>query len=133
MMVRNGADIARAARLCIGVRFRPQGRDPCHGLDCVGLAGMAFGRAALPQDYALRGGDGVSIVAAITAFGLGAIDARDAREGDLLLLETGPRQFHLAVLTDAGFVHADAGLRRVVETPGRPRWPVLAAWRDGGG
>jgi cell wall-associated NlpC family hydrolase len=133
MMIRNGADIAKAARLCVGVRFRPQGRDPSHGLDCVGLAGVAFARSALPQDYALRGGDDVAITAKISAVGLGRIGVDDAREGDLLLLETGARQFHLAVLTDRGFVHADAGLRRVVETPGRPRWPVLAAWRDEGG
>lgn len=132
MTFRNGAEIARVARGCIGVRFRPQGRDPGHGLDCAGLAGLAFGRAGLPRDYALRGGDGGAIAAAVAAFGLRSIDADEAGEGDLLLLETGVRQFHLAVLTHGGFVHADARLRRVVETPGWPHWPVLAAWREEG-
>jgi len=26
-------------------------------------------------------------------------------------------------------VHAHAGIRRVVETPGMPEWPVVAAYR----
>jgi murein DD-endopeptidase / murein LD-carboxypeptidase len=34
------------------------------------------------------------------------------------------------VLTDGGFVHADAGLRRVVETPGRPDATLIGAWRE---
>ena len=28
-----------------------------------------------------------------------------------------------------GFVHADAQLRRVVERPGEPPWPVIGIWR----
>ena len=121
-------EIARAARRCIGVRFRPQGHDPAHGLDCVGLAGIAFGRGPLPRDYALRGGSADGIGEAIAALGLQRIAAG---EGDLLLLATGPGQFHFAVLTEGGLVHADARLRRVVETPGRPAWPVVSAWREG--
>ena len=53
--------------------------------------------------------------------------------GDLLLLAPGPYQHHLAILTDRGFVHADAGLRRVVETPGWPAWPLVGAWRMASG
>lgn len=126
-----GREIARAARRCVGVRFRPQGHDPAHGLDCVGLAGVAFGRTSLPRDYALRGGDGCRIGAVIEALGLRRIEAGEAEAGDLLLLAAGPRQFHFAVLTETGFVHADARLRRVIETPGRPQWPVIDAWREG--
>jgi hypothetical protein len=33
------------------------------------------------------------------------------------------------VRTNAGFVHAHAGIRRVVETPGMPEWPLLAVYR----
>jgi hypothetical protein len=36
---------------------------------------------------------------------------------------------HLGVRTDQGFVHAHAGIGRVVETPGAPEWPVLAVYR----
>lgn len=126
-----GREIARAARGCLGARFRPQGRDPAHGLDCVGLAGVAFRRAELPRDYALRGGDAARIAEALEAQGLRRIGLGEAREGDLLLVSSAPRQFHFAVLTETGFVHADARLRRVVETPGRPPWPAVGAWREG--
>jgi hypothetical protein len=121
--------IVDAARSCIGARFRPQGRDPAYGLDCVGLAGVAFGRDVLPRDYALRGGDARRIQAQVEGFGLRRVD--EAAAADLLLLRTGAAQYHLAVMTESGFVHADARLRRVVETPGVPPWPVIGIWREG--
>ena len=121
--------IVAAARACIGARFRPQGRDPEYGLDCVGLAGAAFGRHDLPKDYVLRGGDATRIAAFVEEFGLRPVD--EGEPGDLLMLRTGPAQFHLAVKTAGGFVHADARLRRVVETPGPPPWPVIGIWREG--
>lgn len=121
--------IVAAARACIGARFRPQGRDPAYGLDCVGLAGVAFGRGDLPGDYALRGGDARRIAALVESFGLRCV--HEAAAGDLLMLRTGPAQLHLVVMTESGFVHADARLRRVVETPGPPPWPVIGIWREG--
>jgi murein DD-endopeptidase / murein LD-carboxypeptidase len=131
-MARSGEEIARAARMCIGVPFRPQGRDPQRALDCVGVAGFAFGREDLPRGYALRGGLVSRIGAELAARGLRPIEGDQAAEGDLLLIESGPRQLHFAVKTGRGFVHADARLRRVVETPGQPPWPVIGVWREGG-
>ncbi|WP_410971081.1 hypothetical protein, partial [Salmonella sp. SAL04269] len=55
--------------------------------------------------------------------------AQEARAGDVLLMRAGPGQLHLAVKTAHGFVHADAGLGRVVERPGDPGWEVLSIWR----
>lgn len=127
-----GGSIARRARGCIGARFRSQGRDPAIGLDCVGVVAVAYAgrlRVPPPVDYAQRGGDARTIKVAIERAGLRPVDPDDASEGDVLLLATGPGQWHLAVLTASGFVHADAGLRRVTETPGRPHWPVRGAWR----
>ena len=46
-----------------------------------------------------------------------------------MLMATGPGQLHLGVWTGEGLVHADAGLRRVVERPGVPPWRVLGMWR----
>jgi hypothetical protein len=46
-----------------------------------------------------------------------------------MLLEAGARQLHLAVRTSHGFVHAHAGIRRVVETPGMPEWPMIGVYR----
>lgn len=118
---------AAAARAAVGARFRLHGRDPATGLDCVGLAALALGIDA-PTGYALRGGDADAVAARLDAM-LARADGVAA--GDLLLLRTGPGQLHLAIRTDGGFVHADAALRRVVERPGGPPWPVLGTWRTG--
>ena len=118
-------DVVARARACVGTRFRPQGRSIGEGLDCVGVAAHAFGVAA-PAGYAMRGGSADAIAARLVALGFVA-----APDGALLLLAGGPHQFHLAVLTEAGFVHADATLRRVVEVPGWPRWPLLSRWGRG--
>lgn len=120
-----------AARGAIGARFRVHGRDPAFGLDCVGLAGLAMRAAGfsghIPDGYALRGGDARSMTEALDASGL--LRGRQAQAGDLALFETGAAQFHLAVIVDDGIVHADAMLRRVVERPGPPPWPMLGCWR----
>lgn len=121
--------VAARARALIGTRFRPQGRRPEHGLDCVGLAGLAAGipPSELPTGYRLR-----SEAGAFEADRLGQavkIDAAEAGTGDILLVQAGPGQHHLLVLVEGGFVHADAGLGRVVERPGVVPWPFLAAWR----
>lgn len=121
--------VEAAARALIGVRFRAQGRDPAFGLDCVGLAAAALragGYAGpVPERYALRTGDARGFAVA----GLAAVDG--TAPGDLLLLRPGPGQLHLAIRSADGIIHADAGLRRVVERPGAVPWPVVAAWRVG--
>jgi len=132
-MVRTGAAIAAAGRALRGVCFRPQGRDKAIGLDCVGVVVAALAEAGFHisacADYPQRGGDPARMAAMMDGSGLRRIALATAEAGDVLLLETGPAQFHLALLTGEGFVHADAGLRRVVEVPGRPPWPVIGAWR----
>ena len=127
--MRDRAGITSAARGCVGARFRPHGRDPAYGLDCVGVAAVAFGES-VPGDYAIRGGSVAEVARAARAAGLSAVTPDQARDGDLVLINAGPGQLHLAILTEVGFVHADAGLRRVVETPGRPAG-ALAAWTMG--
>jgi cell wall-associated NlpC family hydrolase len=116
-----------AARGAVGARFRLHGRDPAFGLDCVGLAALAARAAgfagAIPADYAIRGGDPCATIDAA-----GLTRAAATAPGDLLLFAAGPAQFHLAVLVPGGVVHADAVLRRVVERPGAPPWPLVAAW-----
>ena len=120
-------EAAARARTAVGARFRLHGRDPASGLDCVGLAALAL-RVDAPTGYALRGGDEPAVAAMLDGL-LVRVDA--ALPGDLLLMRAGPGQLHLAIGTDGGFVHADAGLRRVVERPGAPPWPVLGRWRRG--
>lgn len=121
---------AERARALVGAPFRPQGRDTEQGLDCVGLCLLTYG---LPTDfgrrnYRLRGDHRAELEAALAGH-FRRIGPRARRPGDLLLLAVAAEQIHLAVLTNAGFVHADARLRRVVETPGEPDWPRLALYR----
>lgn len=119
--------VEAAARALVGTRFRLHGRDPAHGLDCVGLVAAATGRGA-PTGYGWRSGDAGRVAA--------LLDAAFARGGDVpgavLLLRAGPGQLHLAIRVSDGIVHADAGLRRVVWRPGAPPWPVLGYWKGEG-
>ena len=124
-MPRNDA-VAERARALIGTRFRPQGRGP-DGLDCVGLAAAALGLGATRRDYLLRGGDLAALEAGLAEAGLRPVDEKIA--GDVIVLRSGPGQLHLGVWTGEGLVHADAGLRRVVERPGAPQWPIVSIWR----
>ena len=126
-----GADIAARARALVGTRFRPQGRDPGHGLDCVGAAALACGiaRERLPRNYALRGHALAEIERGLRDLGCRPVAGRRLEPGDVVICRPGPAQFHLAVITPAGFVHADAGLRRVVLRPFPIPWSMAGAWR----
>jgi murein DD-endopeptidase / murein LD-carboxypeptidase len=111
----------------IGVPFRLHGRDAATGLDCVGVVAMVLGAKAVPSGYWLRRAVPDEIVEGLEAAGLVRIEGA-ARDGDVLLIAAGPAQFHLAVKTGAGFVHACALLKRVVETPGLPDG-LIGIWR----
>lgn len=123
--------VVAAARGAIGARFRLHGREPETGLDCIGLAALALRaggcEGAVPSGYALRGGDARELRRRIEAAGLVRAEGRAA--GDLLLARPGAGQLHLAIDAGASVIHADAMLRRVVERPGVPPWPVLGRWR----
>ncbi len=132
------AAIVAAARSAIGTPFRLHGRDPALGLDCVGLVVVALraggATGAAPDGYALRSGDADAVAAMIVSAGLMA--ATDAQPGDVLLCRAGPGQLHLAIdggvggdCSSGSIIHADAQLRRVVERPGSPPWPVIGRWR----
>ncbi len=125
-MSRRAEAVVERARALVGTRFRAQGRG-ADGVDCVGLVAAALVRGDVRADYALRGGDLDALAAELAAAGLCRVPA--AAPGDVMVLRAGPGQLHLGVWTGAGLVHADAGLRRVVERPGAPPWPVLSIWR----
>jgi hypothetical protein len=124
------ADVARRARALIGVRFRSQGRDTGTGLDCAGLVIAAFGleAARFRRDYRLRGKHRGELHRAMLD-DFRRVSRRACRIGDVMMLQVACDQLHLAVRTEAGFVHADARLGRIVETPGAPGWPLLAVYR----
>lgn len=121
--------IVSRARQCLGAGFRLHGRDPASGLDCVGLIAFALDRAAdAPRGYAMRGGEAAGFAAMLDAAAMTRV-AGAALAGDVLLMQPGPAQFHLALWTGSGIIHADARMRRVVEMPGKPPWRVIGRWR----
>lgn len=122
-------DYAERARALVGTPFRLQGRGE-GGLDCVGVAMATYGIPAgsVRRDYRLRGNDPGEALAFLDGQ-FGRIDGANLGLGDLMLIRVAEDQLHFAIRTEAGFVHAHAGLRRVVETPGAPGWPILAVYR----
>ena len=118
-------------RALIGTRFVAQGRDPAIGLDCVGLALLAYDleAAGVSDDYRLSGTHRGAILDFAKARFRRVPRAR-RRAGDLLLLRPGAAQWHLAIWTGDGLIHADIASRKIVERPGPPAWPVAAVLRS---
>lgn len=121
---------ATRALALVGTPFRAQGRDPCHGLDCIGLCLIAFDLPAemARDDYRLRGDHDGELRAAISTR-FRRLRPAIAMAGDMMVMAPADDQLHLGILTSHGFVHADARLRSVVETPGRPTWKVTGLYR----
>lgn len=122
-------DYAARARALAGTRFRLQGRGR-EGLDCVGVVLATFGLPpeAFRGDYSLRGNDEGEARGCLAEQFL-SVSLKQLREGDVMLMKVAKDQLHLGVRTSAGFIHAHAGIGRVVETPGLPEWPLLGAYR----
>ncbi|WP_246605042.1 C40 family peptidase [Aquisediminimonas sediminicola] len=122
--------LVQAARAYVGVPFRPQGRDPALGLDCIGLVLVALRgvgvSGVVPADYRLRGDQEARLLREMAAFGLRRIEA--VTPGAVLVIATGVMQSHLAIWTGEGLIHADAHARRVVERPGPSPWPIRSIW-----
>ena len=133
MSICPGAAFATAAATLAGTRFRLHGRDPQVGLDCVGLVAAALQRCGrspvTPEGYALRTTRLDGLIGFAERNGFGSAPS-PARPGDLLLLRLSPIQVHLTIRLDGpAFVHAHAGLGRVVVERGVPPWPIEACWR----
>lgn len=130
-----GSAFAAAAAALAGTPYRLHGRDPESGLDCVGLISVALERcgrpAAVPRGYRLRAMSVEPLLGFAAANDFSGILADQPRApGDLLLVRPSPLQAHLVVAQGArGFVHAHAGLRRVVCEGGGVPWPIIMRWR----
>jgi hypothetical protein len=120
---------AERARALIGTRFRAQGRGN-EGLDCIGVVLATFGidPKSSRNDYRLRGEDPLELDAALLRH-FRRLPAGQLAPGDVILMSVDKEQLHRGIRTTGGFVHAHAGLRRVVETPGAPVWKMLGAYR----
>lgn len=122
--------IVAAARRCVGTRFRPQGRTPGLGLDCVGVllvAATAAGVSVAAVPVYRLGGNTPDVGAVLAAHG--AVPVEIAAAGDILVFAPVAGQIHFAIVTPTGIVHAHAGLDRVVEGPIDATWSVVGAWR----
>lgn len=128
-----GATIAVSALGLVGCRFRLHGRDPATGLDCVGVISAALATSGqyrpLPTDYALRMRDARPARDLAREFGFIEVSGQ-MHAGDAVLFEVGPCQFHVAVACgDGRFVHAHAGLKRVICSEPGQAWSVIGHWR----
>lgn len=120
-------DFAERARALVGTPFRPQGRSAV-GLDCIGVAIATYGLQQVRRNYRLRGNHERKVRDYLRGR-FRQVASPQMRPGDLMLMRVADDQIHLGVRTHEGFVHAHAGLRRVVETPGNPEWPLIGVYR----
>jgi hypothetical protein len=96
----------------------------------VGVVLHAFGIPPrhVRANYRLRGNHDQTLRSALRDY-FDELTPEDCAVGDALLLRVAPEQVHLAVSCGGTFVHADAGIGRVVETPAPPAWPVISVHR----
>jgi murein DD-endopeptidase / murein LD-carboxypeptidase len=91
---------------------------------------LAFGleRGAVRDDYRLSGAHRGAILGG-AAHAFRRVSRRHLRVGDVMVLRAGVEQWHLAIWTGDGVVHADVRRRCVVERPGELEFPLAAALR----
>ncbi|WP_144095820.1 NlpC/P60 family protein [Croceicoccus sediminis] len=124
---------ATAALELVGAPFRLRGRDPATGLDCLGVVvhvlGRIGGNACIAKAYGLRNSDIKGLLEDAEASGLVPTRGR-AAPGTVVLFDLGAGQHHLAIAAgNECFVHAHAGLRKVVYGKIDPSWKTVATWR----
>ena len=125
--------LAREAEVLVGAKFRLHGRDPATGLDCIGLlaAAMAGGGCPItvPTGYPWRLRDLSAWLPDPATCGFKPV-TEPFRAGNVVMLQPGPAQFHLAIADRGlGWIHAHAGLRRVVREAALPSGALFAHWR----
>lgn len=126
----NPQQVVAQARGLLGVRFRHQGRDVAHGVDCLGLLLVVADKLQLRFDahsvMALdqrhyRTKPDTEFLRAQLAQWLLPIEKTQTQIGDIILLCIDGSPQHLAILSDyplageMGMIHAYAPARRVVE------------------
>lgn len=126
-------ELAAKALTLVGTPFRLHGRDPATGLDCVGVLAAALktcGTAPhLPNGYVLRNRKLPELDKYVVGNGL-VTASGPVIAGDVVLVRAGPCQFHLLIAVGSDhFVHAHAGLRRVICGELAADWPILRHWR----
>lgn len=121
-MVATRAEIVAEARKHLYVRWKHQGRNTIHGIDCVGLATLVgenlalVARNTVPRNYPRR-----PDTTYVETFRKHMIEKRitDRKPGDVLLFATGSHPCHCGIMTEyygqPGLIHAQALRKSVVE------------------
>lgn len=128
-----GEALARSAASFLGVKFVLNGRDRTTGLDCVGLIAASMEQAGfscwVPQGYRLRNSRAGHWFRFAQASGFDDANGK-AMPGDIFLQSLGAGQHHLLLAyQEADFIHAHAGLKRVVRQRIDCSKNVIAHWR----
>lgn len=128
-----GEKFADAALNALGAPFRLNGGSPHHGLDCVGLIAYSLDAIGInvqrPIGYQLRHTSAEKYFGYAEASGFSTRTGSEER-GDLILVRPGPAQHHLVIANGRNrYIHAHAGLRKVVLSELPSDWPVLKQWR----
>lgn len=128
------AAIIAAARECLGTSWHHQGRLVGVGLDCIGTIVHPARVLGIPHSDCTvyrRRPDGVTLVRHLER-NLIRIDTADARIADVLCMwwERPDLPYHVGIVTDRGFLHAYAGVRKVVEHELTADWNsrIHSAW-----
>lgn len=129
----HGVALARSANSFIGVKFVLNGRDPMTGLDCIGLLAASMKKAGfkcdIPEGYRLRNANATPWLSCAQTSGFDEVTGKEI-PGDVLLQSLGAGQHHLIIADlDAHFIHAHAGLRRVVRQKIDRNHNTIAHWR----
>jgi hypothetical protein len=125
--------IAKSALNQIGVPFYTHGRLAGERLDCVGLVAYCMNQIGcnidFPQDYQLRGNHFLRMRRFFQQPPFVAVDDGQFLDGDIIAAQINLRQLHFLIRADEGWVHAHAGLRKVVFTPDPIAWSIIGHWR----
>ena len=135
-----GGIIAAEALRLKDTPFRLHGRSEVHGLDCIGLVAQCLAKAGIrgdvPTGYSIRGGSVTQISSAFRTAGFKALAANNEplADGDIMVAAPDLVQLHLLIRASVtpkenGFIHAHAGLGRVVFTPDPCPWPIKTIFR----
>lgn len=124
--------IASAALALIGTPYRRNGRDPLTGLDCIGVVCAALAatghRGTFPTRSTLRRRTLPCLETLARQAGLLPVSGA-TKTGDIVLVRCSPVQWHaLVAVSSSRFVHAHAGLRRVVLSVEDPSWARAGHW-----
>jgi cell wall-associated NlpC family hydrolase len=137
-MTSKAGRFAAAAEALLGTPFKLHGRDPRSGLDCVGLVASALSQindqVEVPKHYRLRQSSIARQIRFANRNGLQSVDTSQPEfkilRGDCLLVKPGPAQHHLMIASSqTAFIHAHAGLGKIVRQPAPLSWPLLRVWR----